>query len=89
MRPRSIGTISIWPPGASASTKSRKARGLRFLDTQEEEIRHRTGAPAIEERMQIAVDERQRHDQRKPEPEREDDDRRQCAGPVQIGDCEP
>ncbi len=39
--------------------------------------------------MEIAVDQRERHNQCEPEPEREDDERRQRAGPMKIGDREP
>ena len=89
MRPRSIGTRTSLPPGASCATSSAKPSTSPALDVDEEEVRRLLRQAAGDLAAQIAVDQRQRHQQRQPEAERQHHRRRQRAGPMDVADRQP
>ena len=89
MRPRSDGTLSSAPAPGTAAMAFSKVGDLGRLDVDEEEGR-RVARDALRDLLaQIALDQRRRHQHGEAEPQRQHDDRRRRAGPVQVGERQP
>ena len=88
-RPRSIGTLTSLPAGASLPISASKASTSAAWMSTKKKFGARSGQAAGDLPAEIAVDQRQRHQQRQAEAERQHHRRRQRAGPVDVADRQP